>query len=502
MDSVFEDNLRLSQLEHFQQHIYLRSHPRCLGLVLGNACNIDCPHCYQAKNGDNLLKPAGIGRELRREFMGLYPYLATLRVQGGEAMAYAGFRELVEDVAATVSRPILSISTNGTLIDEEWAERMVRLPFCTVTVSIDGGTPETYARLRRGARLEEVLGNVRRIQRWKEKLASQLPVLDSFFVVMRSNFREIPRYMDLMHEHGFLDVALQTMDITGENASREPSLEQDEAIADPAEVRELYALMREVVPKGRARFRMIRTSGLTSLFESQGLDAAFLREQSEGLYPNGEDLVPREPAEASLCPNPWTTLFVAENGDVHLCFLSEPVGNLYETPLAEIWNSPRALAKRSRMIRGRYLESGCSALWCSWRQGRRAPAPDLASMREEMRQLAERAAGLQPLVQIGEGPSEVGAVRRMLSDRGRRIFELEALFAELCETNGELHRMGQEYIDSLQAEMETTQASKHSLAAALEEAQRLLARPAAARIGARVGRLLAKARLAVDRAAT
>jgi hypothetical protein len=34
---------------------------------------------------------------LRREFMAFYPYLATLRVQGGEALAYAGFRELLED---------------------------------------------------------------------------------------------------------------------------------------------------------------------------------------------------------------------------------------------------------------------------------------------------------------------------------------------------------------------------------------------------------------------
>jgi hypothetical protein len=41
-------------------------------------------------------------------------------------------------------------------------------------------------------------------------------------------------------------------------------------------------------------------------------------------------------------------MFVVENGDVHLCFLSEPIGNLYEMPLASIWNCQRALAKRSK----------------------------------------------------------------------------------------------------------------------------------------------------------
>jgi len=113
-DTLFEGNLRLSHLEYAAQHIYLQSQPRCLGLVLGNACNIDCPHCYQSKNGDNLLKPPSIGRELRREFMSFYPFLGSLRIQGGEAFAYSGFRELLDDLAATANRPILSVSTNGT----------------------------------------------------------------------------------------------------------------------------------------------------------------------------------------------------------------------------------------------------------------------------------------------------------------------------------------------------------------------------------------------------
>src|SRR5215475_10140674 len=183
---IEEDNRRLNRSEYLLQRFYLRSQPRFLGLVLGNACNIDCPHCYQAKNGDNLLKPPEIGRELRREFSALYPFLSTLRIQGGEAFAYRGFEDIIEDVRSTLRRPIVSVSTNGTLIDDKWAERIVRTPFTNLTVSIDGGTPETYARLRRGADLNQVLANVDRVQKWKRKLNSKLPMLDSFFVILRS----------------------------------------------------------------------------------------------------------------------------------------------------------------------------------------------------------------------------------------------------------------------------------------------------------------------------
>lgn len=490
MDTVYEDNLRLSQLEYRQQNIYLHSQPRNLSLVLGNACNIYCPHCYQSKNGDSLLRPAEIGRELRREFMGFYPFLSTLRVLGGEVFAYGGFRELIEDAAATVRRPIVSVSTNGTLIDEEWAERIVRLPFSTVTFSIDGGTPATFARLRRGADLGGVLANVRRIQRWKRKLGSEFPHLDSFFVVMRSNFREIPQYLELMNAHGISDVVLQTIEINGQNTSREPALEHDELIAESAEIRELHRLMQDLLPRERRRFRTIRTSGLTSLFAAQGLDGSFLHEEAEGLYPDSDDLVevaaaPAPPEDAAgaalcaashdlaevaadpepsgeaasvaLCPNPWTTLFVAENGDVCICFLSEPIGNLYEIPLSSLWNCRKAMAKRSDMISGRYLASRCSERWCFWREGKKAPPPrsaEFAALRAEMKLLADRAAQAQPAVQYGEAPPAIAAVRRLLASRDRRIQELEVLLAQLCEKNAALHEGGQKHIDHLESKTE------------------------------------------------
>jgi len=51
---------------------------------------------------------------------------------------------------------------------------------------------------------------VERIQRWKSKLASEMPYLDSFFVVMRSNFRELPQYFESMAAAGFSEISLQT----------------------------------------------------------------------------------------------------------------------------------------------------------------------------------------------------------------------------------------------------------------------------------------------------
>lgn len=440
----YQDNLRLGEIEHSLGRTLLQSMPRCLGIVIGNSCNIDCVHCYQPKNGDNLLRPAGIGRELRREFEAFYPYLSTLRLQGGEAFALRGFSELLDDVAAAASRPIVSVSTNGTLIDEMWAERIVRTPFRTVTISIDGAKPSTFAQLRRGAELENVLEGARRIARWKRKLDSPLPYLDCFYVVMRSTFREIPEFLALMRNNGIDDVVLQTVEVTEHNAARTPEFAEREVIRDAGEVRELHALAREAVSKERPRFRSIRWCGMESLFASHGLETEFLNEGADGLYPDSDSMETR----VELCPNPWTTLFVIENGDVHLCFLAEPVGNLYVTPLVELWNSPKALAKRSRMAAGRYTESGCSPQYCSWRNGHKAPAPvNGIELMGQMRVISERLKQAKASRAASEVPNGLTAVRRMLEARDRLIADLETELRESCD----LLEAGQRHIDHLES---------------------------------------------------
>ncbi len=449
MDAVYEANLRLGQIEYLLQHIHLRSRPRCLGLVLSNKCNIGCIHCYQSKNGDNLLEPATIGQELRREFIGLYPYLSTLRLQGGELFVIPGFRELLEDVAATVERPIVSISTNATVIDEEWAERIVRTPFQNVTVSIDAGTPATYARLRLGGKLDTVLANVRRLQNWKAKLNSAYPCVDGFFVVMRSNFREIPQFLALMKDHGVSRIAFQMMQISRENQARIPLLAANESVTDRAEVVELHSILRESLRNWDGELQF---SGLTALFEQHGLDGSLLDEDRRGLYPDNDGLQSSVPdGDIELCPNPWTTLFVTEAGDVHLCFLSEPVGNLYKEPLADIWNSPRALAKRSRMIAGSYTTSGCSSQLCSWRDGKRSSLPS-AGEREtllaDFRKVATRVSASR--TEPAEPPPALAPVRRRLAESDRKMAEMEALFQQLCAINQSTNDQGQVYIDHLE----------------------------------------------------
>jgi MoaA/NifB/PqqE/SkfB family radical SAM enzyme len=502
LGALHEANARLSEVEYSLQRLYLHSMPRYLTIVIGDGCNIDCPHCYQSKAGDNLLRDSEISPALRREFSAFYPYLSTLRLQGGEVFAIRGFRELVDDVGSATDRPLISISTNGTLIDQAWAERIVQTPFQSITVSFDGGTQGTFEKLRRGARFPKVIENITRLQELKRSIDSSLPRLDTFFVLMRSNYREILPFLALMKNLGIYEVAFQTMLIDARNLAREPGL-VNEVIKDPKEVCELYSIVLQAMAEEGPHFLRISWSGLHSLFKQQGLDPSFLDEENSSLYPDqpskplgkppreAERLPPTaenaavsgrrrnrcEPAESifipalrevawetegkiKLCPNPWSMMFVAENGDVLICFLAEPVGNLYESPLLKIWNGPRAIAKRSEMIQGRYLSSGCSKLWCDWRDGKACATPTSESRKELLhvfKQMRDNVAVPELEPAPPELPARLGAVRRLLENKERRILELEASLADLWEKNGLLHDTGQSHVDHLEKQRDAAQ---------------------------------------------
>jgi hypothetical protein len=164
-------------------------------------------------------------------------------------------------------------------------------------------------------------------------------------------------------------------------------------------------------------------------------------------------------------------MFVVENGDVLLCFLSSAVGNLYESPLVKIWNSPRAIAKRSEMIDGRYLASGCSKLWCDWREGKTCTMPTSESRRELLevfKLMRDKVAAPESEPHSIDLPlGRLGAVRRLLESRERRILELEASLTDLAlylNHSEKRHRQAEAYIDHLETRTRELLAKKQRLA--------------------------------------
>jgi radical SAM protein with 4Fe4S-binding SPASM domain len=69
------------------------------------------------------------------------------------------------------------LSTNGTLLDEALADRVLRSPLEQITLSFDGASRETFEFYRKGAKFERVRDNFVRFARMKAERGSKLQVV-------------------------------------------------------------------------------------------------------------------------------------------------------------------------------------------------------------------------------------------------------------------------------------------------------------------------------------
>jgi len=113
-------------------------------------CNLKCLHCYQ--DSDSKFYPGELDWN---QCVGVVDDLAQFKVpalllSGGEPMIHPKFFELAEYATSKGLR--LTLSTNGTLIDAEKAQRLKDIGFSYVGISLDGmGATHDHFRGKTGA---------------------------------------------------------------------------------------------------------------------------------------------------------------------------------------------------------------------------------------------------------------------------------------------------------------------------------------------------------------
>ncbi len=168
--------------------------PLTVAAELTYRCNQRCIHCYVVP-GEEEQRP-----ELTTdEWLKLLDELALagclyLTYTGGEAMLRPDFWKLVQ--AAIERNFALQIFTNGLLVDEAAARRLVELNVLAVGVSLYGVTPETHDRITRlPGSFERSLKAIRRLRQ------AGLTVFLKH-VIMRENKKAYPSILRLAAELG------------------------------------------------------------------------------------------------------------------------------------------------------------------------------------------------------------------------------------------------------------------------------------------------------------
>ncbi len=118
------------------------------GLELLPLCNMNCKMCYvrlSKKEMDEQGKLLNYSEWLKIVDEAIKQGLLFLLLTGGEPLLYPEFKELYQELSRRGL--VLTVNTNGTLIDETWAEFFRKYGCRRINITLYGKDDETYEKL-------------------------------------------------------------------------------------------------------------------------------------------------------------------------------------------------------------------------------------------------------------------------------------------------------------------------------------------------------------------
>ncbi|MBN2407417.1 MAG: radical SAM protein [Elusimicrobia bacterium] len=341
-EDLFLKNKVLNEMEISQKKTVLASKVRGFGVNLSNKCDLRCKMCQIWKT------PWDMPRKTIDEIIKLFPYIEVVFWQGGEVFLLDYFRDLFRK-AASFPNLYQVIVTHGLLIDENWARDLTRAN-ATLLYSVDSTEKQTYESIRKGADFDTLLRSIDLVNRHREvprdkdchgKFETAMNV-----VVMRSNYRELERFMDFAEERGFDHLHfLPIENVEGpENIFLNP---------EPGAAERIETAVSAITARssgGRVRFYnwLPRINGQKSCCTGPERE----KEQSSGESGKRNTACAEQ---ALLCYWPWKHMFIEAEGWVRpyaIC-TGEYVGNVLDNSLQEIWNSEKMQEYRRSIIENR-----------------------------------------------------------------------------------------------------------------------------------------------------
>jgi MoaA/NifB/PqqE/SkfB family radical SAM enzyme len=310
-----------------------------------NRCNLVCRTCMRnaweepqgvmaVETWDRVIESLKVLPSRPKVFFGgfgeplLLPHIAEMVTQ---AKSVAGSVELI---------------TNGILLTEERSRELIKAGLDMLWVSLDGATPESYADVRLGAALPQVLENIRRIAIMRHETARQ-PEIGISFVAMRRNISDLPKLIRMGPRLGVSQFMVSNAFPYTEEICREmlyvQSLDAVDSIPSPWSPRIDLPLMdmneggQEAILNTLRNRHNVRMNGVP-----------FGQERGQCPFIEGGSIVISWDGNVSPClalMHSYPTYLKGQNRNVR----GHVLGNLTGQDLKSIWETPDYVAFRKRV---------------------------------------------------------------------------------------------------------------------------------------------------------
>jgi MoaA/NifB/PqqE/SkfB family radical SAM enzyme len=205
----FVENQQINLAEIRQRKSVLRSRPMLLKVLPTLRCNLRCSMCFQDNYDAN-----NLGEDTWKEIERLLPYTHEIAFQGGEAALDKDFRNFIDSAELRAHRHIkIGLITNGTVLDAKLLEGLRQVKLNYIVVSLNAATRETYARITGKDFFNRAVDNLRRLGELSRRHPQGCFTLYASFVVMRSNFHELPQFLRFSSDMG---AEVQLLNVIGD----------------------------------------------------------------------------------------------------------------------------------------------------------------------------------------------------------------------------------------------------------------------------------------------
>lgn len=223
--------------------------------------------------------------------------------------------------------------TNGTLITEEVALRLVSMALDVLVVSLDGSTDQKMETIR-GTRLTPIVDNLMGLSEIKRRLKAVVPQIEVNFTASQENIDDLASLVDIAEQFGARTIRVHWQ--------------------------KLYSIKQ----RGRS---LLADPDLAQEHFERATDRA----RALGL----ELILPSIKAAQQECHQPLDLVFVRHDGQVLGCcsavFENElfrfPIGDLLTEELPDIWNSPAMMNYREALFTGDQSKFPAPCRKCAFR---------------------------------------------------------------------------------------------------------------------------------------
>ena len=329
-------NLALADDDMVHGRALSLARPTRIDFAVTEACNLSCVHCITfapQKTRDRSFRTLS-DRTLDaiREDLSYAKYFGF--VHGGESLTSPmTFRVLEAIQGAKANEPyVVHLLTNGLLLDEPCAHRLVRLGVNSISVSLDGATAATNDAIRVGGRFDEVIRNIAALTSARARDNLDVRVGLSF-VVMQENAHELTAFMDLAKGLNVDWVKVEELVPVSPRAAR--SLLARPSFAGRLADAKAYGESLGLRVIDHTNDGMVYLCTATP--EAKGfvtLDA--FANRNDAFHP---------------CRSPWETACLEPDGTVRLGdFFGAPLGRVGDLSISALWNEPLAQEQRGRFV--------------------------------------------------------------------------------------------------------------------------------------------------------